>query len=120
MGDRNVGKVKAKGKVLYRVKRKGYKRGAEEPKQRIKGKASTPKRYKNRVKQYRQNRLFQSNRSKFYQDMDGKSYEENIISDNRGRLKEGCGGWRVPPIFCNHLFFAITLKNYKLCYLKLN
>ena len=25
-----------------------------------------------------------------------------------------------PPTFCNHLFYAITLKNYKLCYLKLN
>ena len=24
------------------------------------------------------------------------------------------------PIFCNHLFFATTLKKYKLCYLKLN
>ena len=24
------------------------------------------------------------------------------------------------PIFCNQLFFAITLKNYKLSYLKLN
>ena len=43
---------------LYRVKRKGCKIGAEELKQRIKAKAATLKRYKNR---YRQNRLFQSN-----------------------------------------------------------
>ena len=33
---------------LYRVKRKGYKRAAEELKQRIKAKAATLKRYKNR------------------------------------------------------------------------
>ena len=51
---------------LYRVKRKGYKRAAEELKQRIKAKATTIKRYKKRVKQYLQNRLFQSNLSKFY------------------------------------------------------
>ena len=47
---------------LYRIKRKGYKRAAEELKQRIKAKAATLKRNKNRVKQYQQNRLFQSNR----------------------------------------------------------
>ena len=52
---------------LYQVKRKGYKRAAEKLKQRIKEKAATLKQYKNRVKQYRQNRLFQSNQSKFYQ-----------------------------------------------------
>ena len=45
---------------LYGVKRKGYKRAAEELKQRIKTKVATLKRYKDRVKQYRQNRLFQS------------------------------------------------------------
>ena len=48
---------------LYRVKRKGYKRAAEELKQWIKAKAATLKRYMNRVKQYRQKRLLQSNQS---------------------------------------------------------
>ena len=66
---------------LYRIKRKGYKRAAEENKQRIKAKAATLKRYKNRVKQYRQSRLIQSNQSKFYQELDGKSHEENKIPD---------------------------------------
>ena len=42
---------------LYRVKRKGYKRVAEELKQRIKAKAATLKQYKNRVNQYRQTSL---------------------------------------------------------------
>ena len=66
---------------LYRVKRKGYKRAAEELKQRIKAKAATLKRCKNRVNQYRQNKLFQSNQSKFYQELNGKSHELNIIPD---------------------------------------
>ena len=68
---------------LNRVKRKGYKRAAEELKLRIKAKVDTLKQYKNRVKQYRQNRLFQSNRSKFYQELDGKPHEENIIPDKK-------------------------------------
>ena len=57
--------------------------------------------------------------------IDKKSHEDiNIyyISDIiRGNL--GTGGALPPPpplIFWNHLFFAITLKNYKLSFLKLN
>ena len=34
--------------------------------------------------------------------------------------KGGEGGGGTPTIFYNHLTFAVTLKNYKLCYLKLN
>ena len=54
---------------LLRIKKQGYKRVAKELKQRIKAKDVFLKRYKNRVKQYRQNRLFQSNQSKFYQEL---------------------------------------------------
>ena len=68
---------------LYRVKEKGYKRAAEELKQRIKAKAVALKQYNNRVKQCRQNRLFQSNQSKFGQESDEKSHEENIIPDKK-------------------------------------
>ena len=78
---------------LYRVKRKGYKRAAEELKQRIKAKAATLRRYKNRVNQYRQNRLFQSNQSKFYQELDGKSHEENIILDKEETREIWSGTW---------------------------
>ena len=69
MGDRNVKKGKSEGKVgyLYRVKRKGYERAAEELKKQIKVKAATLKRYTNKVKQYRQITLFQHNQSKFFQ-----------------------------------------------------
>ena len=54
---------------------KGYNRAAEELKQQIKAKAVT----KNRVQQYWDNKLFQSNQSKFFQELAGKSHEENII-----------------------------------------
>ena len=54
---------------LLRIKKQGYKRVAKELKQRIKAKDVFLKRYKNRVKQYRQIRLFQSKQSKFYQEL---------------------------------------------------
>ena len=84
---------KARLDHLYQVKRKGYKRAAEELKQRIKAKAATLKRYKNRVNQYRQNKLFQSNQSKFYQELDGKSHEDNIIPDKEKTREFWSGIW---------------------------
>ena len=57
---------------LYQVKGKMHKTVAEELKQQIKAKPSSLKQYKNTVKQYWQNRLFQYNQSKFYQQLDGK------------------------------------------------
>ena len=78
---------------LYRVKWKRYERAAEELKQRTKAKAATLKRYKNRVNQYRQNRLLQSNQSKFYQELDGKSHEENIIPDKEKTREFLSGIW---------------------------
>ena len=39
----------------------------------------------------------------------------------KGEWGVSAGGTPPPsPIFCNHLFVAVTLKNYKLCYLNLN
>ena len=78
---------------LYRVKRKGSKRATEELKQRIKTKVAILKQYNNIVKQYRQNRLFQSNQSKFYQELDGKSQEENIIPDAEKTRELWFGIW---------------------------
>ena len=78
---------------LYRFKRKGYKRAAEELKQGIKAKSATLKRYKNRVNQYRQNRLFQSNQCKFYQELDGKSHEENMIPYKKKARELWSGKW---------------------------
>ena len=77
----------------YRVKWKGYKRAAEELKQRIQAKAVTLKRHRNRVNRYRQNRLLQPNQSKFYQELDGKSHEENIITDKKKTREFLSGIW---------------------------
>ena len=61
---------KARLDHLYRVRRKGYKRAAEELKQRIKAKVATLKRYKNR-----------------------KSHEDNIISDKKKTREFWSGIW---------------------------
>ena len=66
---------------LYRVRRKEYKTNGLTQKLPL---------YKNRAKQYRQNRLFQSNQSKFYQKCDGKSHKKNIIPD-----KEKATEWNL-------------------------
>ena len=91
--ERKVRKGKTRLDHMYRVKRKGYKRAAENLKQWIKAKAATLKWYKNRVKQYRKNRLFQSNQSNFYQELDGKSHEENIIPDKEKTREFWSGIW---------------------------
>ena len=49
--------------------------------------------------------------------------EKETYSITEANLGEGGrGGERhaLLPIFCNHLYFAIILKNYKLRYFKLN
>ena len=84
---------KTRLKHFYRANRKGCKRAAEELKQQIRAKAATLKRCKNRVNQYRPNRLFQSNQSKFYQELDGKSHEENIIPDKKKPREFWSGIW---------------------------
>ena len=95
MEGKNVDKGKSEDKVRSFVssQRKGYKRAAEGPNQWIQENAVTLKRYKNRVKQYRQNWLLQSNQSKFYQEFDGKSHEENIIPDKEKTREFWFGIW---------------------------
>ena len=60
---------------LHRVKKKAYKRAAEELKQQIKAKAATLKRYK------------------LYQELDGKSHEKNIIPDKEKAKEFWSGLW---------------------------
>ena len=53
-----------------------------------------------------------------------EDYLENCLDHiNQRRIQRGRRGPASarPPIFCSQLlFFAVTLKHYKLCYLKLN
>ena len=64
--------------------------------------------------------------------VNSESIKDNLVNSNinsttlpksdnehRGRFKGGEGGAR-PPFLQSLVFIAITLKNYKLCYSKLN
>ena len=73
---KNGGKIKSRFRVLlqekYWLKQKGYKRVMEELKQRIKAQAAKVKRYKNRIEQFRQNRLFKTDQSRLYKELNGE------------------------------------------------
>ena len=53
----------------YKIQQKGLGRVKEEIKQRIVAKTGKIKRFSNRINQYRQNRLFQNNQHRFYQEL---------------------------------------------------
>ena len=56
----------------YWLKEKGYKRVIEELKQRVTAKTAKVRRYKERIKQFRQNKLFQTDQSRLYQELNGE------------------------------------------------
>ena len=63
------------------VKRKGYQLVIEELKQRLVATASKIKRYDDRQKQYRQNRLFDNNQKQFYQEIQKKTTTTSVMPD---------------------------------------
>ena len=93
---------KARLNRLYSVKKKGFKRVAEELKQRIKAKLATVKKHTQRVKQYRQNRLFQSNQSKFYEELDGGRDNYNIIPNKEESRKFWADIWEKETVHNIH------------------
>ena len=46
------------------------------------------KRYKSRVKQYRQNRTFKNNQKVLYEELDGKMRQERVMPDPEERVLE--------------------------------
>ena len=66
-------------KEKYSIRRKGIEVVMEELKQRLKAKRAKVRRYEQRVKQYRQNRLFKSNQKRFYQEINGNTAAEKLI-----------------------------------------
>ena len=60
----------------YRVKRKGLKTLIEELKQRMLAKSAKVKRYEQRIKQFRQNRIFDLHQKKIYASNDMPNAEE--------------------------------------------
>ena len=63
----------------YNIRRKGIEVVLEELKQRLKAKRAKVIRYEQRVKQYRQNRLFISDQKRFYQEINGNTAAEKLI-----------------------------------------
>ena len=59
-------------KKKYKIKAKDFNSAIEELKQRISAKTLKLKRYKSRVKQYRQNRTFKNNQKALYEKLNGK------------------------------------------------
>ena len=73
----NDGKKKATPKIKYkyRLERKGITTAIEELTQRLKSTAAKIKRYSERVNQFHQNQLFETDQKRFYQSLDGKEQE---------------------------------------------
>ncbi len=65
----------------YHVKNKGTKVVIEELKQRVMAKAAKVKRYESRINQYRQNRMFQSNQKRLFEELDGNTRNDTIVPD---------------------------------------
>ena len=65
----------------YRVREKGVSVVIEELKQRVVAKAAKVKRYDARNEQQRQNRLFEVDQGRLYQELDGKDRNEILIPD---------------------------------------
>ena len=66
-------------KEKYNIRRKGTEVVMEELKQRLKAKRPKVIRYEQRVKQYRQNKLFISDQKRFYQEINGNTAAEKLI-----------------------------------------
>ena len=63
----------------YNVNRKGLAVVIEELKQRVTAKKAKLNRYEQRIKQYRQNRLFYIDQKRFYQEINGETRKEKIL-----------------------------------------
>ena len=80
------GEVKSKRKVeklyeKFRIRQKGLRTVLEQLKQRVLAKVAKIKRYNERIKQYKQNRLFTIDQKNLFAELNGKTKESNEIPD---------------------------------------
>ena len=68
----------------YRVKRKRLKTVTEELKQKMLAKSAKVRRYKQRIKQFRQNRIFDFNQKKMYAELNGVEVRANDVPNAGG------------------------------------
>ena len=81
------GEIKSKRKVKelenkYNIKKKGLTLVIEERKQKLLAKSAKIKRYEQRITQYRQNRLFETDQKKVYEELNGEFNGESVIPDS--------------------------------------
>ena len=74
-------RMKRKMERKFNIKRKGYQQVIEELKQRLTATAIKIKRYEDRVKQYQQNRMFENNQKRFYEDIQRNNNVEEEAPD---------------------------------------
>ena len=77
----------------YHVKKKGIETIIEELQQSIVALAARMERYTNRVKQYRQNKLFKTNQRRLYQELNGENISETFASDVEQSMEFWSGIW---------------------------
>ena len=88
--------MKCELKKKYKIKTKGFNNVIEELKQCISAKTLKLKRYKSRVKQYRQNRTFKNNQKALYEELDGKMRQEQVMPDAEESIKIWSELWDNP------------------------
>ena len=79
----------------YNIRRKGMNTVIEELKQRVLAKAAKIKRYEQRITQYKQNIIFKQDQKRFYQELNGKARNENVIPDADESKKFWSDIWSV-------------------------
>ena len=75
------------------MKKKGIETVIEELQQRIVALAAGMERYTNRVKQYRQNKLFETNQRRLYQELNGENMSETVAPDAEKSKEFWSGIW---------------------------
>ena len=86
-------RMRRKMEKRFDIKRKGYQQVLEELKQRLIALAAKIKRFDDRVKQYHQNRLFENNQKRFYEEIQSKQIGECEIPDDEESKSFWKGIW---------------------------
>ena len=85
----------------------------EELKQRVVAKKVKVKRYDQRIRQYRQNRLFSNDQKKFYQQLNGAERKERVIPDASESVKFWNGIWGKEKRFNKEADWLIDINEEK-------
>ena len=77
----------------YKLAKNGLKHVHEDLKQRLIAKSKKVQRYKNRNKQFVQNRMFETNQPRFYEELDGNSNSSQVTPDPEEAKQYWDGIW---------------------------